>query len=223
MPTLVQDIIDQAYGLSSKNRPGAIANEGTELVRVVYRALRKAFSEGKKHNRNFYGKKADVAFDAGVGGWARPDEAEMIVRIQTPALAEVVVVPINQRDVEAGGRKAVYEWGQVFFPGGNAGDPTNEVLTFFYSGQPRALTNVSGDPAGTLDPLWPEQFNDILILEVARYLARKDGRANELAVMDSELDEWYGLYRDFLQCSTGNLVKGYDHAGNVHTSQVVPA
>lgn len=221
MATTVQQILTAAYAKSIKNRPGEIATETTELLQVVNRELQGLFAEGVEHNRTFFAQEAVVAYSAPVGGWPRPDAAEAVIRIEA-AGAEVAEVPFDDRTAESG-MPAVYHMGQVFKPAGNAGDPTSGNLTFFYSARPRDLTALTGDPAGTLDPLWPEQFNELLILRIALYLAGKDGqRSDELQLYSAEYEAWRQRFIRFLQHSSTTLRQRWGHSGRTNTQRITP-
>lgn len=222
MATTVEQIIEAALATSKKNQRGATASDTGELLPLVQRSLRGFFAEGARANRKFYGKKFDVAFSA--GGWARPDEAEMIVRIEAgagvtkadasaiAAGTRIVEVPFDQRRAEPG-LPAIYEYGQVFYAAGNAPDPVAGTLTFFGSARPADLTALTS----TLDVLWPEQFNSLLILDVARYLAIKDGnRPDEVAAFAEEYKRERDRYVAFLQHETTTEVKSYGHLNRMN-------
>lgn len=224
MATTVRDILDAAYAKSQKNRPGTVASESTELLQVVQRSMRGLFADAVAINRKIYAQRLVVPFDAGLGGWPRPDNAEAVIRIETPAGAWVREVPFDDRSAESL-LPAVFSLGQVFYSAGNPGDPVNGNLVMFCSMRPRDLTALTGDPAGTLDPLWPEQFNEIPILDVAIYLAVKDlggERAGELEAFRVERAEWHNRYRDFLAHETTTLTRRFGNDGRINTSPTVP-
>jgi hypothetical protein len=209
-------ILDGAYAKSQKNKPGAIATESVELLQLVIRAMRGLYAFSARINPTFFAESAAVAFAA--PGWPRPQTAEAIFRIENPAGAEVVVVPFDDRGAEKG-MPAVFPLGQVYRPASaGAPDPQAGNLTFFYSKRPT-------DPAdlnATLDALWTEQFNELLILEVAIYLAIKDGRADELGAYKSDRDRWANLFGAFLEHETMNLRRRYGQIGRFNTQSMVP-
>lgn len=220
MATTVQEILLAAYSKSAKNRPGHIASESTELLQVVVRALRGLFADGVKFNQKFYARRASVAYDGTAGGWPRPDAAEAIVRIELPNGKRVAEVPFDDREAEKG-LPSVYGLGQVFYSAGNTNDPVSGNLVMFYSARPRDLTDLEADPEGTLDPNWPEQFNELLILEVAIYLATKEGnREAEVQALQAEYQKWYTRYTEFLMHETTTLVRRYGHDNRINTQGV---
>ncbi len=203
MATTIQTWLDAAYGKSLKNRPGEIATNATELYNVGVRILRGLFAIGARINPGFYGGSSTVGFAS--PGWARPTGAESIDYIESAPGVEVVVVDSLQRDAEPG-TPAVYAWGQVYRPASAAAiNPQAGNLTFFYSRvapAPATITDV-------IDSQWPEQFNELPQLEIALYLANKDGRADEVPGYTADRDRWLTLYVAFLEHETGNVRRRY--------------
>lgn len=215
--TTPTDILTAAYSKSTKNRPGSIATESTELLQVVIRAMRGLYAFAARINPTYFAETAAVAFAS--PGWARPQNAESVYRIEDPTAAEVVVVPFDDRAAESG-KPAVFSFGQIYRPA-SAGvpNPQSGNLTFFYAKRPT-------DPAtlvATLDALWTEQFNELLILEVAIYLASKDGRADELGPLMQSRDKWATLFAAFLEHETANERRRYGHVARINIKSIVPA
>ena len=223
MATTPQDILNAAYAKSEKNMPGTIATESTELLQLVIRAMRGLYAFAARVNPIHFAESAAVVLAA--GKWARPATAESIWRIEggaatVPVMAagtEVVVVPVDDKLAESG-KPAVYEFGQAFYSAGNASDPTSGTLTFFYSKRPTDPATLSA----ALDAMWVEQFNELLVLEVAIYLALKDGRADEAAALRAERDREAQLFIAFLEHSTANTRRRYGHIRRINTQTLVP-
>ena len=194
MATTPRQILTGSYAKSKKNQPGTIATESTELLQVVIRALRAAYSYAARVNPIYFAESSDVVWDT--DGWPLPTSAESIFRLENNAdQTEIVIVPFDDRTAESG-MPAVYRMGAKLYPAGNAGDPDNTVtITFWYSKRP-------DDPADldtAIDATWPEQFNELLILAVAAYLAQKDERGPELAALKGELGEQAKLFGAHLE------------------------
>lgn len=167
-----QDVLNQAYAKSLKNQPGFIANEATELLAQVNRALRALYSIAASINPTFFGKSADMS-EAGQT-WLEPDDAESVYYMEEKSGgAEVIVVPVNEQDVEPG-KKAVYSVGRVFRA--SSTNPPSAVVTAYYSKKSEIAASLSTP----LDQTWDEGHNELLVLELALFLAIKDGRAEEL-------------------------------------------
>ena len=223
MASTPQDILNAAYAKSEKNMPGTIATESTELLQLVIRAMRGLYAFAARVNPMYFAEKAQVAVAA--GAWPRPVTAESIWRVEgdattVPVMAagtEVVIVPVDDKQAESG-KPAIYEFGQKFYSAGNATDPTGGNLTFFYSKRPTDPANL----AATLDAMWIEQFNELLVLEVATYLALKDGRADEAAALKADRDRWAQLFIAFLEHSTANTRRRYGHIRRINTQTLVP-
>jgi hypothetical protein len=214
--TTVQNILDGAYGKSLKNKPGSIATESSELLSVVIRAMQGLYAYAARINPTFFAESAAVAYSA--PGWARPQTAEAIFRIENPSAVEVVVVPYDQRSAEPG-MPAVYRFGQIFRPASaSSPNPQSGNLTFFYAKRPTSPANL----AATLDALWAEQFNELLMLEVALYLALKDGRADEMPRLATQRDQWLKLFTAFLEHETVNERRAYGHIIRFNSPTLVP-
>jgi len=222
MATTVTQILEAAYAKSTKNNPGTIATESTELLQVVQRCLDGLFAIAARVNPGHFGKSSTVA---GVSdSWARPDDSESIFLVRDNADASlVVVVPYDDLLAEEQ-LPAIYEWGQQFHPAGNANDPdpAGDSLDFFYSKRPDILALV-GDPH---DTLWEEQFNELVVLDVAYYLAVKDqgtdGRQAEMTTLVAERDRWANRYVAFLEHSTVGVRKRWGHINRFNSPSQVP-
>lgn len=224
--TTPQDIIEAAYAKSKFNIPGTIASE-SELLELVGRSLRGLYSFAARINPYFFGKTQDVTFSA--PGWAMPDDAEHIFRIESagggganvPARTRVWVVPFE--DPKANGTKpSVYFFGGVFHPAGNPPDPNPSTqLRFYYSKRPDMPTSLSSP----LDPLWREQFNELLILEVAIYLALKDGgdgsRAGELPALIEQRNGWARLFAAHLE-HIAPAIRRHGHTRRFNVDTLIP-
>jgi hypothetical protein len=228
--TTVQNILTAAYALSTKNKPGTIATESTELLEVVKRALRGIYSAAARIDNTFFAGVGEVTANAESGGpagegWERPQEAESIFRIErtrgtTGGVGdpndEVVLVPYDDRKAEEG-MGAVYRIGQAFFPAGNTPDPTGGELRFFFSRRPDDPESL----ASTLDSQWTEQFNDILIFDVGAYLARKDGREPEAAALLGEMGKCAARFVAFLEHKESNERRRFAHVRRINTNTLV--
>jgi hypothetical protein len=214
--TKPRDILQAAYAKSLKNRPGAIASESTELLQVVIRSMRGLYAFAARINPLFFAESAAVAFAA--PGWPRPQNAEAVFRIEMPSGAECVVVPFDDRQAEPG-MPAVYEFAQKYIPvTALAPNPQNGNLTFYYAKRPT-------DPAdldSAIDALWTEQFNELLILEVAIYLALKDGRVDEVGAYKLDRDRWANLFAAFLEHESMNERRRYGQVARFNVKSMMP-
>ncbi|MGH3428479.1 MAG: hypothetical protein ACRDQZ_13080 [Mycobacteriales bacterium] len=197
-----RDLVVAAYGLSAQNKPDQIATAASELLDVYTRAMRGLWAFTARVNPEFFGESAAVGYVA--PGWARPTKAELVWRIENPTGKEVVVVPRGDLAADLA-RPSVWTMGQIYRSAGNALDPVNGNLTFFYS-------LVYQKPVSLDDPitaLWPAQFDDLLVREIGLYLALKDGRSDELGPVGEERDRWAQLYSTFLEHETATRVFRY--------------
>ncbi len=227
--TTPQTIIEAAYAKSLKNKANTIASESGELLPLVNRIMRSLFAAAARVNPMFFGTTADVAFAA--GGWARPEGAQLIFRIEAatvsppasiPAGTEVMVVGLDQKTIDPA-KPTLYRMGQVFKPTSASAtvqpiSPQDGNLKFYYSKRPTDAATL----ASTLDPLWIEDFNEIPILRVARYLAMKDGRAEEVGPLTQEIGEWAAQFIAFLEHETTNEVRSYGQIARFNAPSLVP-
>lgn len=214
--TTVQQILDGAYTRSSKNRPGILMTDATEGLQLVIRSLRGLYAYAARVNPTYFGAQTVVAFVS--PGWRRPELAESIYRIETPAFVEVAVVPFDDRQAEPS-MPAVYAFAQIYRPASvNAPDPQSGNLVFWHARRPTDPANL----AATLDADWAEAYNELLMLEVAIYLALKDGRLDELAALRAERDSWATLFTAFLEHETANLRARWNLVRRFTTNTLVP-
>lgn len=214
--TTPRQILTAAYAHSTKNRPGVIAAESTELLQVVIRAMRGLYAFAARVNPTFFAKTSAVAFAA--PGWSRPEDAESVFRIEDPTGTEVVVVPYDDRGAEVG-MPAVYSFGQVYRPASAAApDPQAGNLTFYYAKRPQSPATLDTP----LDASWAEQFNELLALEVAIYLSVKDGRQDELGSLRADRDRWIAQFVAFLEHETANERRRYGHIKRINVQTLVP-
>jgi hypothetical protein len=217
--TTVLNILDGAYAKSNKNQPATIATEATELTQLVLRILRGVYNFAAEVNPIHFSETAAVV---GVGGqWERPESAEAIFRIETAAFAEVVVVPFDDRLCEEP-LPSLYEFGGFFTADAaqTAAPGDTDTLTFWYSKRPDDPTPL--DETGVLDPDWQEDYNELLILEVAIYLALKDGREGEVELLKVDRNVWAVRFASYLQHATSNLRRRYGHKKRVNVDTLLP-
>jgi hypothetical protein len=186
MPTNCRTLIEAAYSRSTFNDPEKLATK-SELIGVIDRRMKQLYSVIARENPTYFGTRATMSSTNGT--WERPNNppAELIHRVETSDGTQVHITPFDDRKGEQ--PPAVYQYGQQYHTVGRTNDPAqNAALTFFYSKRHPDL-----DPDKTpehqdnqLDPMWPEQFNDLVVLHVARYLATKDGREGEIQVLAAE-------------------------------------
>jgi hypothetical protein len=227
--TTPQSLINAAYAKSLKNKANTIASESGELLQLVIRTIRSLYAAGARINPYFFSESANVAFSA--PGWARPEGAQLIYRIEAASSSpptsitagtEIAVVPFEAKATEPG-KPALFRFGQIYRPVSASAtvapiSPQNGTLTFYYSRRPTDPASL----AATVDPLWIEDFNEIPILRIARYLALKDGRGDEVAGIDVELKEWAQQYVAFLEHETANEIRSYGHIGRFNAPSLVP-
>jgi hypothetical protein len=211
-------ILDMAYGMSKLNEPEVTASETGELLPLLDRLLAGLFMEGSRINRKVFSRRADMPLEG--GSWARPAGATMVLQLEAgagmttltdpiPPGTVIGEVPFDQKRANRG-RPSVYALGQRYYPAGNDADPVAGDLAFIYVGSPLPVLSLTAP----LDPLLPDTFNGLLALEVALYLARKDGgerRAQEMAALSSELEREQARFVSWLESETAHEKRLYGH------------
>lgn len=187
-------IFTAAFAKNRKNQPGILASPA-ELLSSFRRIYPVFWTIAARVNPAFFGASEAVALSS--GAWSRPAEAESIFRIEDPEGTRVHVVPLDNRSADPF-VPAVYEWGQAFRSAGNPNDPTAGELTFFFSKRP-TLPDTATDE---LEELWPDSFNELLVLEMALVLAAKDERLTEVANLRADRDVWLRRFLAHLEHAT---------------------
>ena len=225
----VNDLIRAAIATSRHNVRDETASDA-ELIALIGDLLEGYVDEGARANRRFFGARFSVPFDSDVGGWRRPGDVTMVVRLEAgagmvtagstviAAGTEIVEIPLEQRDTEPG-RPAVYSWGQFWYPAGRTPDPVSGELIVF--GSRRAIRPVTVDDP--IDPLWPQGHLALLKWDLAIYLAAKDGdRESEVAIFTALRDREYERYLAFLRAESITETRDYGHGTPFPAPRVTP-
>lgn len=211
------DIIVAALGYNKKNDPASITTRSAEYFEVVMRAMRGLYLFAAKVNPEFFGAQAQVNFTAGAPGyWARPAAAVSVWRIENSIPREVIVVPRSQLTADVG-RPAVWRLGQKYYGAGNPLDPTTGSLAFFYS--QRATKPATVDTA--FDASWPTDFDPLMVLEAAMYLAINDERIDEATRLMHDRDQWAMQFATFLDIEQANVVYQYGSTRNYNIPDLI--
>ena len=60
------------------------------------------------------------------------------------------------------------------------------------------------------------------MLELAIYLAQKDGRLEEVAALKQDRNQWARLFGSYLQHSTANVRRRFGHRKHVNVDSLLP-
>lgn len=203
--TTVEQIITAALARNRKNQPGITATSA-ELLAAFCRVYPVFFTIAARVNPAYFGVREVLLEDSESDpeGWARPADAELVFRLEDADGVEVIVVPADERDADPT-RPAVYGWGQVYYPAGQVLDPEpgTDELTVWFSKTPE----LPDSTADELDPLWPMQFDELLVLELALLLAHKDERMAEVGLLRADRDVWLRRFIAHLEHETLPIVR----------------
>lgn len=204
MATDVQTILEQAVASSFRNRADTIATMATELVRKVDYRQKELFAVAAEVNPLFFGTQVPQAGVA--GSWSRPADAEIVFRIEygpNPA-QEIAVVPYDDRAAEPDW--SVYQLANSYIRTSVNHIADTDTLNFWYARRPMTLTGLGS----FLDGVWPESYNDLLILPIAAYLARKDGRLEEAQGYIDDTATLEGLFVRFLKRQQAGEIRRFN-------------
>lgn len=214
MATTPQELLEAAYAKSTKNDPQVLATEDPELLNQVTRYLQALFAAGTRVNLTYFGKKESVT--KGGTGWARPVTAEAVWLITKADGTKVHIVPFDDQAL-MGSAPAVYRYGGMYHEA-NGSLASVSSLDFHYSSQceaPATLTTA-------IDSRWPERFNELLVCLLAYYLAVKDGRPEEYAGLEAQIEHHSALYLAFLEHETVGELRRYEPMRVGSTETFVP-
>lgn len=224
------DVFRMAYATSRHNEPGRIADENGELVTLLNELLASYHAEASRINRRFFGERFDVEYDGEVGGWPRPERAEMVVQLKAgtgmktsegspiDVGKDIVDLPYDQLHIEPG-RPAVYSWGQVWYPAGRESDPVEGMLTVLASAAPEPLS----DRDSNLPAKWPKTSVALLKWDIAIYLAVKDGdREAEVAAFREQRDREHARFLALVEHESITETRSYGHGGRFTPPGVRP-
>lgn len=217
MATTYQDIIIAAHGYSSKSRPDQIATKATELLALASRAVRGLFAVASRVNPEYWGTTDNVAHDG--AGWLRPMNAQTVFGIRrTTDSVDVAIVPENDRAAELA-KPAVYFMGRKYRIAASPLGPTvADNLTMYYSrlpAKPVALT----DP---IDAEWEESFDNFLAIEVAIYLALKDGRTDEVETLKPDQQKEAQLFANFMAYASPSTAYRFGQPRRANLPSIMP-
>jgi len=170
-----RDLIQAAYATSSKNQPGVIADEATELLGVVNRSLKAFYHISIQFDPTYFGTSASVADVSST--WTEPEDVGSIFYLEQDSnQKEVVVVLIEEQNAEPDS-PAVYSLGRVLIAAAGGGQVPVGNITMYYTKEAADAADLDS----TLDALWDEAHNELMVQEIALYLSIKDGRTEEFS------------------------------------------
>lgn len=223
--TTPEQLFEAAIPRSKLNLASDLASADTELLQYLARAMRGVYAFAARINPYYFGATQDQTNSG--SGWLLPDDAESVYRIEGTGAANVPngkrvwIVPFEDREAMREEPSVVF-YGRAFHPAGNTTDPSQqEILRIFYSRLPIVPESVN-DP---IDPLWCEQYNELLVLEITIYLAIKDNdsgrRAHELNELRAQRDSWARLFAAHLQ-HVAPAVRRKGHVRQINVDTLLP-
>lgn len=221
MATTAKDLIEAAWGRSTANDPISLATR-KELIGALQRKLKQVYSLAIRRNPFYFAKSSNVVGAA--SKYAVPTDAEAVIAIEDATGGRVHIVPFFDKKGEQPPR--VYRLGRDYISVGEASDPgAADTLTFVYGYLHADLDPEAAwdDAANTLEADWPEQFNDIMVVDLAQYLAIKDGVRGDLNALAHEEEKIMAVFEDHLDHAYQGTVARFGHSRSIvnPTSHVV--
>lgn len=207
--------IAAAVAMSYRNRGDVMASE-SEYLGVLTRQFYGYYADAADQNPAVFAKQVLVPWNV-LGYWEAPTDQYALYELRMPTGAIVYVVPFNQREAEPS-EACVYRLASKYYPAGNPNDPQNVNLTWTYQPVPPTFTALADTPPED----WPEQFDQRVIVDLACYLAEKDGRPEDIAAMKGEAAAWQQKWDRWLAIADTNTVRKYGFPEQVPTPQINP-
>lgn len=210
MSTSVQQVIEAAYSRSTANDPGKLATDG-ELLGLTNRLYQVIFAVAAAAAPERFVSKTTCALSGSPASGTLSTDIIDVRRVQKANGTKVNVIPVEEIDRLWHLAPAVYRQGSSLVSRGQASDPGAETLTVWQLDAPAILVDLTS----TLDPRFPLRDVELIIVEIAIYLATKDeGRnAQEFAALKSYRDlQWEqflrlsGLSMTALQSPHGGII-----------------
>lgn len=144
------------------------------------------FSIAARVNPGFYGVVDTLSMAS--GAWPAPENAERVHRLETTSGEKVFVVDVNDQGAEPN-HPCVFDWGRTYRPANALAQALSSIQCYF-----SRTAAAAGSLGASVDSGFPPQFYDLLVVELAIYLALKDERYSESDRLVAERDSWLQLY-----------------------------
>lgn len=209
------DLIIAALARSAKNDPDILATHESELLEAAHRAVAGAYAVAARVNPEYVGVAVPVD-ELPAGSWARP-QGGTIFGITDAAGREVVAVPYHDQQAEPS-KPAVYLMGARYHAVQGGANAPAGALTFYLAEQPAAPATLDD----ALPASWPVAHTDLLVADLALYLAVKDGRMEEVGALEVERQAALGRFVSFLAYENVITRRRYGQVRRVATSELLP-
>jgi hypothetical protein len=211
MGTTVQNLVEAAYSRSTANDPGKLATDG-ELIAVANRIYHIIYALAAAASPERFTAKTTLTLTGSPPSVASPVDVIDIRRLETAAGLKVNIIPVEEKDRGWHLPPAVFRQGSTIVSRAAASDPVvGDVLTAWLLDAPTDLTAL----ANTIDSRFPTRHVELIVVELAMYLATKDsGRdAGEFAALknyrDMQMEAFFrlsGLSTTALQSPHGGVI-----------------
>jgi len=211
MSTTAQNLIEAAYSRSTANDPGKLATDG-ELLGLADRLFQFIYAVAAVAAPERFLSKTTLTLAGSPPSVTVPTDLIDLRRVQNASGGKVNVIPVEEIDRGWHLAPAVFRQGATIVSRGQSGDPVaTDVLTAWILDAPASLSALST----VLDTRFPTRHVELIIVEMAVYLATKDtGRdAAEFAALKDYRDvqragflQLSGLSTTALQSPHGGVI-----------------
>jgi len=189
---------------SYRNRGNVLAQDNTEGLARLSRQFRKYYSAAAGQNASVFGQIANLTYVPAPPSWVVPADCDTIHWIEQRGVPVYAVTYDDRREAEPS-EACIYRLANRLYPVGNTTDPGQQALVVLYTPVPPDFTAV-GD---TAPAAWNSNFDSMVIVDFALFLAKKDGRPEDVQALMDEANEEVGLYGAWLARNTVPLLKRF--------------
>ena len=202
------EYIAAAVGRSYLNRGEVLAQTQQELLSVLTRLFRRYYADASTMESSVFAQVTALAYLSGPARWALPTDIDVVHHLEQSG-QPITIVPYEDRAEAEPSEACVYRLGNTLYPVGNSTDPSAIAISCLYTPIPPAFTLTTSTPPAA----WNIAFDDMVIVELALFLAKKDARADDVTALTMELDDpatgWKQLWSTWLGRASINTLRRF--------------
>jgi hypothetical protein len=214
-----QDYINKAIARSYRNRGEVLAPEGAEMLVQLGDLFVEYYLFATGLNPAVFATTTALSWNG--TGWDIPANCDTMIQLRTQAGTPITVVAVDNLDAEPT-RPCVYRLGRHYFPAGLPSDPGATGIVAFYTLIPEPFASLAASPGAE----WPAQYDTMVVVDLAMWLAAKDGRTDDVAEMLPLQQKWAGRYTEWCSRESLDLVRQWTKLAtspNVTAAKVAPS
>lgn len=202
------EYIAAAMGRSYLNRGEVLALTQQELLGQLTRQFRRYYADAATQEASVFAQTAVLVYTTGPARWPLPTDIDVLHHLEQSS-QPITVVPYEDRTEAEPSEACVYRLGNTLYPVGNSTDPTATSILALYTPIPAAFTTTGQSSPSA----WNIAFDDMVVVELALFLAKKDGRMDDVQTLQMELDDpatgWKQLWTTWLGRASINVTRRF--------------